>query len=80
MSSRDTSGDEGRSISILKLIGALALLALAAWFIFSNVETVAIKLWVGTVSMPMWIALLITFLAGWAFGLLVGAWRRRGKK
>ena len=75
----EVSGRRSGGVSILKLIGAVALVVLAAWFIFSNVTTVSIRMWVGTVRLPMWIALLVTFLLGWGFGLLVGAWRRRNR-
>jgi len=48
------------------------------WFIIANSTKVRIHLWVTWVSSPLWLVLLLTFLAGSLVGLLVG--RRRAKR
>ncbi|MFC9327971.1 LapA family protein [Kitasatospora sp. NPDC057015] len=50
-------------------IGAIVVLAL--WFLFANLDKVKIQFWVFTVTAPLWIALLATLLAGVALGWLL---------
>lgn len=57
-------------LSITKIVVAVVILGLAAWFIFANTHSVSVQLWVAKVTMPMWIMLLVTFFVGWGVGLL----------
>jgi uncharacterized integral membrane protein len=59
-----------------KLIGAGVIIVATVWFILANRWTAHIRLWVPTVTAPMWLVLLITFAGGLITGLLM----RRGKK
>ncbi|MCF2526597.1 LapA family protein [Yinghuangia soli] len=57
---------------------ALALLGvLAVWFVVANTESVEIRLWIPTVSLPLWLVLAVTLLVGITIGLLIA--RRRTK-
>jgi hypothetical protein len=60
-----------------KLIGAVIILVAALWFIFANTQTARIHLWIPTVSAPMWLVLVITFVGGLVTGMLL---QRRSKK
>ena len=48
-----------------------AIVVLAVWFLFANLDRVKIQFWVFTVTAPLWIALLATLLAGGAVGWLL---------
>lgn len=63
-------------MSITRIVVGAVIVGLALWFVFANTRTATIQLWVAKVSMPMWIALLVTFAAGWGVGLL---FKRRKK-
>lgn len=60
-----------------KPIAAILIGAAALWFILANTATVHIHLWIPTVSAPMWLVLVIVFVAGLVTGLLL---QRRNKK
>jgi uncharacterized integral membrane protein len=55
----------------------LVLTALALVFIFENTRKVKIRLIVPQITMPLWGALLITFVVGLLAGLYTGRARRR---
>jgi len=55
----------------------ILILAAAAWFILANTQDVKIRLWVPTVSAPMWLVLLVTFVAGMLLGLITPRLVRR---
>ena len=59
-----------------KLILAVLILAALIWFVLVNTRHVPIKLWVHTVSAPLWLVLLCTFAAGMIASWLL-TWRRR---
>ncbi|MFG2867031.1 DUF1049 domain-containing protein [Streptomyces sp. NPDC048338] len=59
----------------LRTIGFLVLAALAIWFIAANTGSVTIKLWIPTVTLPLWAVLTVTLLVGILFGLFIA--RRR---
>ncbi len=61
----------------LRTIGIAVLAVLAVWFIAANTGSVSIKLWVVTVTMPLWVVLTVTLLVGMVIGILV-ARRRAG--
>ncbi|HZD97527.1 MAG TPA: LapA family protein [Micromonosporaceae bacterium] len=60
-----------------KVILTLLILGAALWFIFANTQDVKIRLWVPTVSGPMWLVLLVTFVVGMLLGLLTPRLMRR---
>ncbi len=59
-----------------KLIIGILILAALIWFLLVNTRHVPIKLWVETVSAPLWLVLLCTFAAGMIASWLL-TWRRR---
>jgi uncharacterized integral membrane protein len=59
-----------------KVIASGLILIAAVWFILVNRLRVGIYLWVPKVIAPMWLVLLITFVAGMVAGLLM---RRRNR-
>jgi uncharacterized integral membrane protein len=63
-----------------KLIVAVVILAIVAWFAAVNTRNIQIKLWVENVSSPIWIVLLCTFAAGVITGWLLRRRRRPTKK
>ncbi len=67
---------KGRDVR-LRTIGFLVLAALAIWFIAANTKSVTIRLWVPTVTLPLWSVLTVTLLVGMALGLLVAHRRAR---
>ncbi|MEV0647982.1 LapA family protein [Phytomonospora sp. NPDC050363] len=66
-----------RGISITRIVVGLIIVGLALWFVFANTGTVTVQLWVASMSMPMWITLLVTFAAGWLTGLLLRGLRKK---
>ena len=60
-----------------KVIVALVILAAALWFIFANTQDVKVRLWVPTVTAPMWVVLLVTFAVGMLLGLVTPRLMRR---
>jgi len=60
-----------------KVIVTIVILAAALWFIFANTQDVKIRLWVPTVSAPMWLVLLVTFVVGMLLGLITPRLVRR---
>jgi uncharacterized integral membrane protein len=60
-----------------KVIVTLVILAAALWFIFANTQDVKVRLWVPTVSAPMWLVLLVTFVVGMLLGLITPRLMRR---
>lgn len=55
----------------LRTIGSLLIVAAAIWFIAANTASVTVRLWVPTITLPLWSVLTVTFLAGLLLGLLV---------
>ncbi|MBT3152512.1 LapA family protein [Streptomyces sp. CHD11] len=68
---------KGRNVR-LRTIGFLLLAGLAVWFIAANTESVSIRLWVSTVTLPLWCVLTVTLLVGMLLGRLVA--RRRNRR
>ncbi|MEY9847413.1 LapA family protein [Streptacidiphilus sp. MAP5-3] len=67
---------KGRQVR-LRTIGIAVLAALSVWFVAANTESVAIKLWVTTVTLPLWGVLLVTLVVGAVIGWAMA--RRRAK-
>ena len=70
------AGKRGVTISP-KLVLAFIIVVAAVWFILANTARVHIRLWIPTVSAPMWLVLLVTFVGGLVTGILM---QRRNKK
>lgn len=62
----------------LRTIGFVVLAGLAIWFIAANTKSVTIRLWIPTVTLPLWSVLTVTLLVGMVLGLLVA--RRRARR
>ncbi|MFI1808914.1 lipopolysaccharide assembly protein LapA domain-containing protein [Streptomyces sp. NPDC020422] len=69
---------KGRDVRV-RTIGFLVLAALAVWFIAANTGSVTIRLWIPEVTLPLWIVLTVTLLAGMILGMLL-AYRRRARR
>ncbi len=61
----------------LRTIGSVLIAALAIWFIAANTKSVTIRLWIPTVTLPLWSVLTVTFLVGVVLGLLIAHRRAR---
>ncbi|MFE7514038.1 LapA family protein [Streptomyces sp. NPDC057540] len=68
---------KGRDLR-LRTLAFLVLAALAIWFIAVNTGSVTIRLWVPTVTLPLWIVLTVTLLVGIVLGLFIA--RRRAQR
>ncbi|MEE1768241.1 DUF1049 domain-containing protein [Streptomyces sp. JV185] len=62
----------------MRTIGAVVLAGLAIWFIAANTESVAIRLWIPAVTLPLWAVLAVTLVAGMVLGGYL--FRRRGRR
>ncbi|GGY40201.1 LapA family protein [Streptomyces omiyaensis] len=62
----------------LRTVAFLVLAALAVWFIAANTGSVTIRLWIPTVTLPLWIVLTVTLLVGMLLGLYLA--RRRDRR
>ncbi|MEU4062959.1 LapA family protein [Streptomyces wedmorensis] len=69
---------KGRDIR-LRTLGFLVLAALAIWFIAVNTGSVTIRLWVSDVTLPLWVVLTGTLIAGVILGMLI-AYRRAARR
>ncbi|WP_099905610.1 lipopolysaccharide assembly protein LapA domain-containing protein [Streptomyces sp. TLI_171] len=67
----------GRDVRI-RTIAFLLLGVLAIWFIAVNTASVEIRLWIPTVTLPLWVVLLVTLLVGAALGWMLA--RRRARR
>ncbi|MFD7495316.1 DUF1049 domain-containing protein [Streptomyces sp. NPDC059832] len=68
---------KGRNVR-LRTIGALVLAGLAIWFIAANTGSVGIRLWIPTVTLPLWAVLAVTLVAGLVLGGYL--FRRRARR
>lgn len=68
---------KGRELR-LRTLGFVLLTALAVWFIAVNTGSVTVRLWVPSVTLPLWSVLTVTILVGIALGLLIA--RRRARR
>ncbi|MFH8619344.1 DUF1049 domain-containing protein [Streptomyces sp. NPDC017979] len=68
---------KGRDVR-LRTIGFVLLVALAIWFIAANTGSVTIRLWIPTVTLPLWSVLTVTLVVGVVLGLLIA--RRRARR
>ncbi|MFI6448549.1 LapA family protein [Kitasatospora sp. NPDC050543] len=68
---------KGRAVRI-RTIGVGVLAVLAIWFIAANTGSVSVKLWVPTVTLPLWAVLTVTLLVGMVIGFFLA--RRRSRR
>jgi LPXTG-motif cell wall-anchored protein len=68
-------GRAGRRIPPKAIVG-LVIAAAVIWFAFANTRETGITFWVKTLTAPMWLVLLGTFLAGLLTGWLLRRRRR----
>ncbi|MEU9339498.1 LapA family protein [Streptomyces sp. NPDC048290] len=66
----------GRDVR-LRTLGFLVLAALAIWFIAANTMSVTIRLWIPSVTLPLWSVLTVTLVVGFVLGLLLAHRRAR---
>ncbi|MFB7938558.1 LapA family protein [Streptomyces sp. NPDC127049] len=62
----------------LRTLAFVLVAALAIWFIAANTGSVTIRLWIPTVTLPLWIVLTVTLLVGFVLGFFVA--RRRSRR
>ncbi|MFE5481165.1 LapA family protein [Streptomyces sp. NPDC056527] len=62
----------------LRTIGFVVLAVAAIWFIAANTGSVTIRLWIPTVTLPLWCVLTVTLLVGMVLGLYIA--RRRARR
>ncbi|MEU6883051.1 LapA family protein [Streptomyces sp. NPDC046712] len=67
---------KGRDLR-LRTIGFVALAGIAIWFIAVNTGSVTIRLWVPTVTLPLWSVLTVTLIVGMILGLFIAHRRAR---
>ncbi|MCY0922942.1 LapA family protein [Streptomyces sp. H27-G5] len=60
---------KGRDLR-LRTLGLLLLVALVIWFIAADTGSVTVRMWIPTVTIPLWAVLTVTLLAGIVLGLL----------
>ncbi|TVT32541.1 DUF1049 domain-containing protein [Amycolatopsis rhizosphaerae] len=77
MSQRPPSSTSDRVRANTRLIVAVVLTVIALVFILQNRQTVQIKLFIPTVSGPLWAALAAVGIVGLLVGFALGHHRRR---
>ncbi|WP_405860580.1 LapA family protein [Streptomyces sp. NBC_00090] len=70
---------KGRDMRI-RTLGFIVLAGLAIWFIAVNTGSVSIRLWIPTVTLPLWVVLTGTLLVGIALGLIISNRRRAARR
>jgi uncharacterized integral membrane protein len=66
-----TGTSASKRVISTKMITIAVILAAAIWFILVNTGKARVRLWIPTVSAPMWVVLLVTFAGGMVVGLLI---------
>ncbi|MCX4750794.1 lipopolysaccharide assembly protein LapA domain-containing protein [Kitasatospora sp. NBC_01287] len=67
---------KGRDVRF-RTIGLAVLAVLAIWFIAANTGSVSVRLWIPTVTLPLWAVLTVTLLVGLLIGYVLGRRRTR---
>ncbi|MFE2993252.1 LapA family protein [Streptomyces sp. NPDC059262] len=62
----------------LRTIGFVVLAGVVVWFIAANTGSITVRMWVPTVTVPLWTVLAVTLVVGVIFGLIIA--RRRAKR
>ncbi|WP_405013953.1 lipopolysaccharide assembly protein LapA domain-containing protein [Kitasatospora sp. NBC_01539] len=68
---------KGKNVRI-RTIGVGVLAVLAVWFIAANTGSVEVRLWIPTVTLPLWLVLTVTLLVGMVIGFFAA--RRRARQ
>lgn len=58
-----------------RTVGIAAIVVVSAIFVFENTQSVKVRFLFPKVSAPLWLALVVAFALGAAFGLFL-SWRR----
>jgi uncharacterized integral membrane protein len=66
-----TETSANKRVISTKMVTIGVILAAAIWFILVNTGKARVRLWIPTVSAPMWVVLLVTFAGGMVVGLLI---------
>ena len=69
--------DKGRRLAIPRLVIAGIALVIVAVLLAQNSETVNVTALFWTLSLPLWLALLLMVLLGAGLGQALGMWRGR---
>ncbi|SEM50655.1 LapA family protein [Streptacidiphilus jiangxiensis] len=69
---------KGMNVTGRALIVGVLLVALV-WFVAANTQSVKVRLWVPTVTAPLWLVLAVTAVVSGAIGWFVGRRRLRNK-
>lgn len=72
--------DKGGRLAIPRLIIAGVALLVVAVLLSQNSEQVHLTAFFWTLSMPLWLALLLMVLLGAGLGQAIGMWRTRKKR
>lgn len=76
-STAEAPADSGRRGLITPKTILIAVIVVAvAWFVIANHQSAHMHLWVTSVSAPLWLVLLCTFVVGWAVGWMMRSRRR----
>ncbi|MFF2509262.1 LapA family protein [Streptomyces sp. NPDC058067] len=70
---------KGRAMR-LRTLGFLILAVAAIWFIAANTGSVTVRLWIPTVTLPLWSVLTVTLVAGMLLGLYIARRRARPRR
>ncbi|MFD5121046.1 DUF1049 domain-containing protein [Streptomyces sp. NPDC058385] len=62
----------------LRTIGFVVLAGLVVWFIAANTSSITVRMWIPTVTLPLWTVLTVTLVVGVIFGLIIA--RRRANR
>lgn len=62
-----------------KMLFSLLIFAVGLWFVLANTESARIRIFLVTLSSPMWLVLAVSIGGGWIGGMLY-AGRRQVKK
>ncbi|MEV6701957.1 LapA family protein [Streptomyces sp. NPDC051453] len=62
----------------LRTIGFVVLAGVVVWFIAANTGSIAVRMWIPTVTVPLWTVLAVTLVVGVILGLIIA--RRRANR
>jgi uncharacterized integral membrane protein len=71
MPTAEAESSATKRVNGTKLITVGVIFAAAIWFILVNTGKTRVRLWIPTVSAPLWLVLLVTFAGGIIAGLLI---------
>lgn len=62
----------------LRTIGFVVLAGVVVWFIAANTGSITVRMWIPTVTVPLWTVLAVTLVVGVILGLIIT--RRRANR